>query len=456
MKYTEDLEIVMVVNSVAVKNYSLTDSTSKIFAAVTLLLYIATIWLLCGNMAIASALPPISNDIPLLKVSQQLPQYAPEPAVSLTAGGEYWLEYNDNIFRADNNTKSDIKAAINPAFRIKSDMRPYLLYLRGDVEVARWAKYSENNYENLDLRGRVGYESNAGSLLYAAAQYRYDHIAIGANADNPDFLAAEPTIYHYGKAIVGVSQESNNWLYAAEARYHQYDYRNARRRGGGIAIHDDRDRSEQELMLKIGRDIAPNRQVYVKGTVNWRNYDKRIDSTLQQGRDSNGYMLLSGVSWRNENDNLYADIALGYFWQYYDDAKMADPAAFAVDAILKWHPSDLWAVTCTAQRNLREATLAGVAGYIQSKLAVKTEYFYNQQWSFGLEGRWVNNDFQTNEFSGRPAREDDLLQTSLSAEYHIDKTYSLVAAYSHNLRNSDDSNIDYNANSLKFNLKIGY
>lgn len=414
------------------------------------------IGLVAALIALAPSARAQSPDVPVLR-TPSLPVYESAPAATLTVGGSAGMEYHDNLFRANSDAKDDLVTLFSPAFRVRTDMKPYNLYVRGGAEIARHMQHGENNYDNVDLRTRLGYELSGRTELYGGAHYRYDNNPIGTSENGPDLLAAEPTFYHYAQGYLGLERENDNWFGWLEGRLNYYNYLNVDRRDGSLSIQDDRDRDEQEIATRLGHKLDEAHRVYTQVTFNGRGYEERTDSTAVQTRDSQGYEALLGMEWdRRETGGFQADAGVGLLQQDYDDARMKDPATLAFDAQLDWQVNDEWNLQGTAYRTLKETTHPGVAGYIQTAVSLQAEYQFHPQWQLGVSGRFWRNDFQTNRFSSFPHRIDDMWQGGVGIDYRLSEEQAICTEYRHLHRDSSDDAIDYNANAIMVSLQVNY
>lgn len=383
-------------------------------------------------------------------------KYEPEPMAYLTTGGVAEMQFNDNLFRESANRRSDVVALLEPSFRLKTDLKPYELHLRGKVRAAYHSTHAENNYQEADLDLRLGYGTDSGHHFSLQNRYRYQATEIGASSNTPDNQLVEPVRYHRHDNVLRWEFDNAIWLTGLELGHRYYEYFDVERRDGTVNIKQDADRHHFDVTGQLGRYLEEGRLFYVEMNHNQRIYDKHIDSTLLKERDSKGYHFLVGLSSESKKENLAYDIAAGVLHQDYHNAQMADPSSVAFRGNIEWEMSEGWQLELAANRELREATLSGVAGYVQTFIDAELVHQLVPEWSAGLIGQHVINDFQINQFSNRPERTDRYLKLGGFVDYHWQQPYALRLAYHHQQRRSDDARLEYDGNLVTLGLRADY
>lgn len=392
----------------------------------------------------------------VLPVCLSAKEYAPEPAAIMTIGGLAEMEFNDNLFRESTNKDSDFITILEPGFRVKTDLKPYEMQLRGQLTHATHLSHSENDYIEGDFLARFAYETLNHHRFYWDNRYRYNVTEIGGSSNSPDFLAAEPYPHHNVQTAVGWEYDDMQWLVGMEMAYRLINYDNYKRRNGTRSIQDDADRKNFELIAKLGNYIARNQLLYAEAVVNHRYYDQQIDGTAVVGRDSDGYRLLLGWQTESDDKSFEMDVAAGILAQDYVNQGMKDPhsLAFRVDA--QWKPAERWSVDVRGYRDHRETTVAAVAGYIQTRMQGSVEYQWREDWWLGAIGRYTVNDFQINQFSNRAERTDYFTEIGGYVDYRWQAPFALRLGYERRRRASDDSRLEFDGNLVSLGVRAEY
>jgi hypothetical protein len=401
--------------------------------------------------------PNESSELPLLP--EKMETYFADSASTLSYGGEAGIAYNDNIYRSPNGEESDLIAFFAPGFRIKTDLQPYEFSLTGNVELGRYFEEEKNNYNDADLRGRAAYNIDPTSQFYLDGRTRYEHVAIGAFADEPTSALLDPTTYRYYEVGTGATKDGQQWLGFIDGRILGFNYDNGTRVDGTRDIQDDRDRYEAIATARVGYKVVPDTAVYLQGSANHREYDKRIDTSVLNARDSDGVEALVGVQYGNRKDKantFWADAGIGYLGQNYDAGALEDVSTLGFRGTAEWRALDAWRVRADVTRTVEEATQFDTSAYVQSRGAVRVSYDLAEQWEVGGIGRYTHNDFQITPASGRPSRVDNIYDGSVYLDYLLSEQYRAGIEYTRVTRDSDDPAAEFDANVAMLRLGARY
>ncbi len=393
--------------------------------------------------------------VPLLERPEEV-IHESNKAVRISVGGTAGVAYNDNIFREENDETGDFIAIFRPGVRVKTDMKPFQIDLRGTLEVGEYFTESENSYIDTDIDGRVSYDVTPETQVYIGGRHRTDHVAIGAFTDAPENQAAEPTDFDYVEVNAGVKVDTPQWVGHLHSGVDFYDYENASRRNGTTIINDDRDRDEYHTTARVGYKIHPDTVLYVEGEVNQRKYDSRVDSTLLFSRDSDGVEVLAGIRIGEKRDKFFGDIGIGYLQQDYDSSVLPTVDGVALRADFRWQPDELWKARAYLGRDVRETTTSATSGYLQTRVGTELSYQWLDDLSVGGKLRYTQNDFEVNQAIGGIPRTDDVYDGSLYADYNFHENYVVGGEYLRISRTSDDSSRDYDSNVFLMRLGVLY
>lgn len=382
--------------------------------------------------------------------------YETDKAVRLSVGGTAGVAYNDNIYRTQDNEEGDFIGIFRPGFRLKTDVKPYQLDLRGNIEVGEFFTESENSYIDTDIDGRFSYDVSPEAQIYIGGRHRSDHVAIGAFTDEPDTQAGEPTDYRYVDVNSGVKVDTPTWVAHLHGGIDFFDYDNNRRRNGDLVIQDDRDHDIYHVTGRAGYRIHPDTILYMQTAFNSRQYDQQIDSTALFSRDSEGLEVVGGIRFGEKRDRLFADFAVGYLEQAYDASVLPKVSDVALRADVRWNPSDLWSARAFFSRDVRETTINATSAFLQSRIGTELQYIWDEELTVGSRLRFTHNDFEVNRDAGGEAREDIVYDGSLYADYNFFENYIVGGEYSHISRDSNTDNRGYDSNVFLVRLGVLY
>lgn len=405
----------------------------------------------------AIAQDDVEEDLqPMIERAEERIEYESDKMFRIGVGGTLGQAYNDNIYRAPNSEENDFITIFRPGIRVKSDMRPYNFTLNARMEVGEHWHESENSYLDTDVDARIGYDITPQTEVYAKARHRTDHVAIGAFTDSLDRQNAEPTDYNFGEASVGVKADTPSWLAHLNSGVNFYNYDNAARRDGTVNVNDDRDRKEAFAGGRLGYYVQPEVALYVYGSVNQRNYDNRVDSTVTIGRDSKGYKAMVGALIGEKRAPLYVNFAVGYLEQNYDNSALPDIGDLALEADVNWKPDELWRVQLGLDREVKETTNTGVSAYMQTRAQLRADHQLTDDWKLGARARFTHNNFEANQSIGGEERIDHIYDGGVYADYNFYEDYYIGGEYLRVSRNSDRDESDYDSNVFLLRLGVDY
>ncbi len=411
----------------------------------------SAIWL-AAFPVLAQAVAEKQIDLPELGSERILPEERPAasrkatPLVTLSAGGEIGTEYSSNVFRENADEDADMAVIAAPSLRLRGrnaeDTRDYDVRL--ELESGQFMDFNENDYLDGRLRGVMTSELRPAVKLEVTGSLAKEHVGIGAFSDEPDSQLSEVTNYIQAQAGAAVAHRTSNWMTRVGADVVHLDYDNVRRRDGVLRVNDDRDMTEMRAHMRVGYQLQHALMPYVQVAANRRRYVRQIDDTAIDGRDSDGLEMLTGLMIGNaENDVLTADVAVGWLRQDYDAAAREDISGMAAMASFDWKPSTDWRVRGGLSRRVRETTLSGASGFMQTRVTLQTENQLTERITLESMGRYTLNDFEVS--PGVAAREDHVVDVELVGKYHLSEPYYVALGMGGQRRDSDNIQAEFSA-----------
>ncbi len=410
-----------------------------------------------------SALPVIELDeVPALTTPVLL---EPESDLTLTYGGYTGLKYRSNIYKESTNEESDIIGIFAPGVAVRTDMDEHELTAKLLLESGTYFDNSENNYFDADLQLGGQYDIGWQEYITLHSRFRYDHIDIGGFNDISEFgsgtssnRAEEPTPYRFFQ-IGGTYHAPINSSYFGEVGVigSLYNYDNVSREDGTRLIQDDRDRHELLGHVKLGHYHTAEIRPFVEVEVNTRQYDEQIDSSAINSRDSNGVGVFVGVDYNEAHkDPVWAEARIGYVNQDYTDTTRPDVNTVGLNIKSGYQIDNATSLRFNASRTVRELTLNGASGFIQSKAELRAFHDITPKVTVDGGVHYSHNDFQINPASGRAGRVDDIYGGTLGVTYNIQKPLYARLGYEYLERTSDERNAEYHDNTILLNIGVRF
>lgn len=391
---------------------------------------------------------------PVMLPTNTTPEMSSEPEAlwKIVTSADASTIYKDNIYKAKNNKEGDLIARIEPEVAIVSNLDQHALKVAGKLDAAHYLSDTDNNYVDGGLGATGQYDINEMISIDPTLAWRKDHVDMGSFEDDPDTRSKNPTDYNYGEAGATLNIHPESYLFQLGGMANYYDYDNVERLNGTTNIQDDRDRNETTEFLRLGYDIRENLTIYTHGGIDQTNYDTRIDSTLANGRDSDGKTLRLGAFFGNKNDFKWLDINAGYLGRDYDDALYPDVDTIGFNAEGNYQIATDWEFKLLAHRSIEENTLTATSSYIQTRMRTEAAYHISPELEIAGNVRYTLNDFQVNKSLGLLQREDKIYETGVNSRYTINDTYKLDLGYNYAKRTSNNDNVEYNGNTVMLTL----
>ncbi|MAU59416.1 MAG: hypothetical protein CMI62_01660 [Parvibaculum sp.] len=353
--------------------------------------------------------------------------------------------FDDNIYATDTNTESDFITTLAAGVQAVSNWSRHSLNLNAGISQAL---YADNNDEdrldwNVGGDGRLDITrdtSVSGGLSYA--QLHEDR-----SAPNAIGLAAEPTEYTLLQADAALDHRFNRVTSRIGATYSDYDFDTVPLTGGGVLNQDFRDREEYTEFLQLGYDVSPDTNVYVRGTLNQREYDQK-PPVVALNRDSDGYAVVAGSDFRLTN-LAQGGIFVGYQEQDYDDPTLAQIDGIAYGANVDWFVTPLTTIRFEAAATIEETIAAGASGYTDNSVGFRIDHELMRNVIIGANAGYSNQDFE-----GIP-RDDDVVSAGLGVDYFLNRNFSLSLGYDYTDRDSTVAGLDYSRNEIGLTLRAG-
>ncbi len=358
-----------------------------------------------------------------------------EPALGYRVGGfrvnpriAAGLSYDDNIFATQTGKKSDFIFNGSVGARAQTEMTQHFFGLDGQLDYNKFADNGREDFYNANLDGRGRYDIDAVSSLGAEASVR----RLTEPRDAPDETGSnEPLEFMVYRGAVNGQTEFGRFVPRLEAGVVRQEYDGGASTTAGVPIRTgERDRNEAFVNGTFGFRYLGPEQVYVRLQANDREYDQTTDNSGFQ-RSSNGYRAELGAT-ADLGGLIFADVAVGYQEQKYDDSRLGTPGDFVWSGSLLWNPTRLTSVRAETRKEFSESFNTGSPGYWRTlhTLTVAHELRFNLV-------AFVRGVYQTRDFDKLP-REDEVIGGDIGLKYRLDRGLFLDGEYRY--RDQDTKN----------------
>lgn len=353
--------------------------------------------------------------------------------------------YNDNVFATDNNTKDDFVTDIKPEISATSDWSNHALNLSTGADIGRYADYSRLDYEDFFVNGDGRVDVSRDAAFFAGGGFSREHEDPGAPDAPTD--ANKPTEYYLINGFGRYVQSFGRIRATGEASVLRLDYDKTNLVNGDDLSNTGRDRNVYEFGGRLGYELTPNYEAFVRVTGNVRKYDQKRDAGGVE-RNSDGYVGVAGVSL-DLGGVLFGDVYAGYQEQFFYDSTFDDVSGFTAGGTLTWNVTTLTTLNARAARIIQDTTQAGSPAILRTTggLTADHELLRNLILSAGLT--ITNDDYQDVD------RDDYYYIGGVGAKYMMNRhVYANIGyQYIHHSSNGNESDDDYDQNLFRIGLE---
>jgi hypothetical protein len=353
--------------------------------------------------------------------------------------------YRDNIFDTESGKQSDGITDIHPALRLQSNWNRHSVALFSDAHVDRYIDHPKEDFEDYTVGGSGRLDVVGRSFVDLTSSYNQLH---EDRASPDDVRGIEPTRFTDTKVNLGGTAMLNRVALRLDGRFDRYLYSNVQSASGATINNQDRNRNEGRVTLQAGYELAPLREVFVRGGYDRRAYDNERDD-LGFARSSNGYEIGVGANY-DLTGVTFAELFVGYRNQSYDDARLKDASGIGASAKLIWNVTRLTTVTGGLERTVEESTLAGASGYFATRATLRVDHELLRNLILHAQGLYGNDDYEG------IARTDDHAEAGFGAIYQMSRNFALSGDYAFRARMSNIPGQDFDENLFTLRLTARY
>ncbi len=358
-------------------------------------------------------------------------------------------EYNDNIFATNGDALGDLITRIQPGLRIDSDWANHALSLQGSGDIGRYLDNDEEDFEDYDvsLSGRVDVQRSTN--VRGRLRYQKRHEERGSP---DDVSGAEPTEYDIFSANLQGFHNFGRINLTLGGNYRILNFDDVPGSPGVIINNDDRDRDIFEGSLRVGYEIVPKYEAFVRGTYNFRDYDSEVGDPslpIPLDRDSDGFEIVAGVEV-DFGGLVFGDFFAGYSRQSFDDSQLDTVDGPTVGAEITWTVTPLTTIVGSIERDIVETTSAGSSGRFLTTGRLSADHELLRNLLIGADAAVTHDDFEGID------QTDLLYVAGIDATYMMNRYLYISGGYTFRMRDAEISSNDYTENVFMIRLRTQY
>ncbi len=359
----------------------------------------------------------------------------------LDSGIELAFENSNNIFYLNQAEIGDSVIHVRPWFNLSSDWSRHELKFSFFADLGRFGEFDKQDYKDWTARldGRI--DVKRGSHL----NYKVFGMHLHEDRSSPDDVdSVRPTEFSYRGIDVGYSHTFNRLTTALNYDRADSDYKNNVSLPGSIIDNQDRDRTRDELMLRLDYELAGYRRVFLSASGNNVDYDQRVNNDGFE-RSSHGYNTRLGASW-NITGVIVGDLYLEYIDQQYDDPRFTSIDGFGLGASLVWTPSQITNISMLARNGPQETTQIGSSGYFSSLYSIRLQHELRRNLLFNARTSITDNDYGISDASATLLTNTRVTRAGLGLSYLFNRNFYISGGYLYEKQNANVSGFNYRTN----------
>lgn len=354
--------------------------------------------------------------------------------------------YETNIFATNNNEEDDFITRLLPRAKLVSDWNNHQLQLDAGAAIGLHADNSDEDYEDyfLGASGRVDVRRSTNVRLGA----RYDHGHEDRASPDDAGTGEEPTELDEYTANTALFHNFGRLNATLDGSFQRITFDDVNTVGGGTDINHDRDRNVYEGGLRIGYEIVPQYEAFIRGSYNVRDYDGTEVGTGID-RDSTGYGVAVGMEV-DFGGLVFGDFFAGFRRQDYDDPTLNSLSGVGGGADITWNVTGLTTITGRLVSDIGETTQAGASGRLVSTGQIEVDHELLRNLILGANIGATRDDYEGIN------RTDWLYRAGLDATYLINRYLRAGAGYDFVTRSAESSVNDYTNHVFMIRLGLQY
>ncbi len=356
--------------------------------------------------------------------------------------------YNDNIFADDGDEEDDFITQVIPRLEIRSDWNNHELNFQSGAAIGRYWDNDSEDYEDYyaGVSGRL--DIRRSTQLRVRSRYARLHEDRGSSDDAGGEDPTELDAYTLGAALRHDFGRINGTV-GGEFRRLSFDDVDAP--GGDIPEHN-RDRNRVEGIVRVGYEIQPQYEVFVRGSYNDIDYDGLNGAGID--RSSDGYGVAVGLEV-DFGGIVFGDFFAGYRSQDYDDSSLDDIDGFGGGADITWNVTKLTTVEFSALGDIQQTTVTDASGTPASGRLVATgEVTVDHELRRNLLLA-ANASVTRDDFEGI-SRTDYVYRAGFGVTYMLNRYLYLGADYDFRKKDADAGGTDFIENIALIRLQVQY
>lgn len=373
--------------------------------------------------------------------------HAETDAQGITAGS--WViypsvdvseKYNDNIYATNNTANnggvvSDYITTVSPDVVIRSNWNNGLFVFDANSQNGFYGSHTAENFNDYSFTANGRLDITRQQYIAVRGGYFSQHE--DRTSPNNDF-GTKPTTYGLADGQLEYYNKLNRVSLTVDGQLTKYDYNDVLNAAGGFIPNKDRNRSEYVGSGRVGYEIQPLLEAFVKGEYSDRSYDHKTATDGYQ-RSSTGYVVTGGVAM-DFGGVTFGEIGVGYMARDYDDTRFGTVSGVTANASLTWNVTPITTLKLGAQRTIEETITFGSPGFLGTIGSFSVDHELLRNLLLNGFARVSYNEYRD------VGRNDTIVGGGAGATYLLNRYANVSVTYSRSNQDSTDSLLNYTQN----------
>jgi hypothetical protein len=349
-------------------------------------------------------------------------------------------KWNDNIYATNNTANnggvvSDYITTISPDVVVRSNWNNGLVVLDANSQNGFYAKHTTENFNDYAVSANGRLDITRQEYIAFRGGYFSQHE--DRTSPNNDF-GSKPTTYGLTDGQLEYYNKLNRLSLTVDGQVTKYDYNDVSNAAGGFIPNKDRNRDEYSGTGRVGYELQPLLEAFVKGEYSDRSYDHKVASDGYE-RSSTGYSVLGGIAL-DLGGITFGEVGIGYMSRKYDDVRFNTVSGLTANASVTWNVTPLTTLKVAGQRTIEETITFGSPGFIGSVGTFTVDHELLRNLLLNGFARVSYNEYQL------VGRNDTIVGGGAGATYLLNRYANVSLSFSHTNQDSSENTLNYTQN----------
>ncbi len=199
--------------------------------------------------------------------------------------------------------------------------------------------------------------------------------------------------------------------------------------------------------MRVGYEINPQYEAFVRGSYNDINYDGLNSAGID--RSSDGYGVAVGLEV-DFGGIFFGDFFAGFRSQDYDDSSLDDFDGFGGGADITWNVTKLTTIGFSALGDVQETTADGASGRLVATGEVTVDHELLRNLLLAANASVTRDDYEG------ISRTDYVYRAGFGVTYMLNRYLRLGADYDFRKRDAEAGGTDFTENVALIRLQVQY